>query len=206
MSTPEAIRQQRRSVMTIKRASSPRRALLRRLLATSVFVCTAMTGVVSIVNQVPAGASTPTCHSLGWGPNYYALVQGALPNEWGTGGFEETYSLSVPMQNQWFSDEAVHTGNVPGQDGLEVGWYVGFGNQTRTYVTAPHAYATLNGPNEIDGPSVGSNSDYEYFTWWAGYAAGLQCDQYVELDLRLGGLTEFAVCRTGGRVVVWGNP
>ena len=29
------------------------------------------------------------------------------------------------------------------------GRYVGFGNQTRTYVTAPHAYARLNGPNEI---------------------------------------------------------
>ena len=25
---------------------------------------------------------------------------------------------------------------------------------------------------KFDGPSVGSNSDYEYFTWWAGYAEG----------------------------------
>ncbi len=50
-------------------------------------------------------------------------------------------------------------------NGLEIGWYVGWENGNGTYVTSPHVYGTLNGPAEIDGPSVSTSSDYHYVTY-----------------------------------------
>lgn len=98
-------------------------------------------------------------------PNYYAGGLGQTNgDQWGGRAYIDTdTNLSFSHTNDNFSDQAIHA--VDGNGGLEIGWYVGWGSETGTYVTAPHAYATLNGPQEIDGPNVGA-SDYLYTTHW----------------------------------------
>lgn len=100
-----------------------------------------------------------------YNPNYYAGGTGQTNGtQWGGRAYISTATnLTFTQTNYHFSDQAVHA--IDGATGLEVGWYVGWGAETGTYVTAPHAYATLNGPHEIDGPNVGS-SDYMYSTYW----------------------------------------
>lgn len=57
-------------------------------------------------------------------------------------------------------------GLVFGQ-GLEVGWFEGWGNQIQAYVTDAHAYATADGPREVDGPQITDTNSF-YIAWWQG--------------------------------------
>jgi hypothetical protein len=128
--------------------------------------------VIGIVPDQVAGAAACT-----YTPNYYALGIKSGSNQYGAEGLISAHTESIPAVNNNFTDENVHA--VEGSTGLEVGWYVGYGNQTGTYVTTPHAYATLNGPSEQDGPAISSGSDYWYTAWWSGDQENFRVDNGV---------------------------
>lgn len=74
----------------------------------------------------------------------------------------------VPEINRNFTDEAVHIvaySPTSWAKGLELGWYVGWGQGTGTYVASPHVYGSFNGPTEVDGPGFGVDTQYHYTTW-----------------------------------------
>ncbi len=124
----------------------------------------AATGLGLAVNAaLPAGATdVPGCP---YAPNIYAGGTDTVGQRWGGSGHITSYDIPAPTQNFYFSDQAIH--GIASGNGLEVGWYVGWGAQTKTYVTKPHAYATANGPDEVDGPNIGA-SDNVYSTEWIG--------------------------------------
>lgn len=137
------------------RATSSRTGSLGRL---GLVAC-----VMALVGLGFAGAASASCNIY---PNYYAAGLAAGGGHHGLRGYIEATSVYVPQQNEDFSDQSWHA--VGPTYGLEVGLYTGWGGQTHTYVTSPHAYATLNGPDEVDGPSVYVGSDYFYSTYWSG--------------------------------------
>ena len=144
--------------VNISRHGRTRRVLL-------VGVATSGALGVAALKPSPAFAAYPACP---WVPNVYAgSIETDSSNFYGESGNIQTYSVPTWNAGENFIDQAYHVGDTQGQ-GLEVGWYQGFGNQTDLYVTDPHAYATLNGPSEVDGIDVGTNSDYSYVTWWSG--------------------------------------
>jgi hypothetical protein len=111
----------------------------------------------------PVGAAPPSCP---YGPNIYAGGIDGQGSQYGIEGSIRSFQITAPTSGMNFTDEAIHA--YPSSvKGLEVGWYEGWGPQTGTYVTSPHAYATLNGPGEVDGPLVGAALDF-YTTWWSG--------------------------------------
>lgn len=124
--------------------------------------------LIGFVMALPALAALPSCP---YSPNLYAGGTDSNSNAvWGVHGYISipSSSPSVPSKNEYFTDEAVHVvANTPSTSakGLEVGWYVGYGAQTGTYVTSPHLYCTYNGPNETDGPAASLSSDY----WYSAY-------------------------------------
>jgi hypothetical protein len=131
-----------------------------------------------------ASAATPTCTSQGFTFNYYAAgYQLNMTLE----GVQAVISTSLPVVkdvNDNFTDEAVHIYNLTsGTEGLEIGWYVGWGTETQTYVTAPHAYATMNGPQAVDGPDVygvgNTPTYYWYSTWNSGSTSHFRVDTSV---------------------------
>jgi hypothetical protein len=130
----------------------------------------AISSVVCVMSFLIWPTQSAWANSCLGGANYYAGVVANVGNQWGTGGYIQSYNITVPSKDGDFSDQAEHSGVY--EDGLEVGWYVGLGEQTGAYVTSPHAYATQDGYAEVDGPSVGTNSDYLYRTWWAGDTQG----------------------------------
>jgi hypothetical protein len=94
-------------------------------------------------------------------PNTYVAGTDKVGDRWGAAGYIRSYPVTVPAEDENFSDQALHVGLTEGK-GLEVGWYVGFGAQTGTYVTDPHVYATADGPREVDGPYIGDVRDFYY--------------------------------------------
>src|SRR5215469_2381573 len=104
----------------------------------------ALAGAVLVTAALLVGTGAGVAQANCGSPNYYALGTDTVGNRWGISGYITSYSISVPHQNYNFSDQALHAGTTSGQ-GLEVGWYVGWGNQTQSYVTDPHVYATANG-------------------------------------------------------------
>lgn len=126
----------------------------------------------SVLSLVISALATLGASTIAWAgsncgsPNYYALGTDTVGQRWGAEGHESSYNVSIKHTNYAFSDQALHGGGGYGT-GLEVGWYVGWGNQTQSYVTYPHVYATANGPREVDGPYIGQQDDY-YHTWWDG--------------------------------------
>jgi hypothetical protein len=145
-----------------------------RWLSAPLLICSMLSGVV-ISNAVLAG--TASASSCPYGPNLYAGGTDGAGTKYGAQGVITAHSESVPSKSMYFTDEAVHAIGTP--SGLEVGWYVGYGTQTGTYVTTPHAYATLNGPSEVDGPSVPTTSSYWYTAWWSGYTEHYRVDKSV---------------------------
>lgn len=136
----------------------------RRVGAIMLSLSLLFVGIVAVgLTSAPPASATSSCP---YTPNYYAGGTDGAGSRWGVQGLISARSESVPSQNGNFTDEAVHAIGSP--NGLEVGWYVGYGNQTGAYVTSPHLYATLNGPSEVDGPSVSTSSDDWYSTWWSG--------------------------------------
>ncbi len=133
----------------------------------SLLVGVATTGGLGavVLKPSPAFASYPACP---WGPNVYAgSIETDGSNFFGESGNIQTYSVPTWDSNYNFIDQAYHV-DAPNNQGLEVGWYQGWGKQVDLYVTDPHAYATLNGPSEQDGIDVGTNSNDSYATWWSG--------------------------------------
>lgn len=126
-------------------------------------------GLVSALAVAVVGlASAPVASATSCGsPNYYA---GAIKNgsdQYGARGYIKSVNIQgVPNDGFSFSDQAFHAVPASG-NGLEVGWYVGWGSDAQTFVISPHAYATLNGPHEVDGPAVGQTTDW-YSTYWDG--------------------------------------
>jgi hypothetical protein len=144
-------------------------AFLRPRFGRSPLVRIAVTTPLLLVGTFTAtqlAGMTPAFASCPYQPNHYAGGTDGVGSRWGVQGYISAHSESVPKTNANFTDEAVHA--IGSSNGLEVGWYVGYGNQTGTYVTYPHVYATLNGPAEKDGPEIPTNSDYYYVTWWSG--------------------------------------
>jgi len=107
--------------------------------------------------------SVPSVSSCPYLPTTYAGGTDTVGQRYGIQGYIESFSVSVPSRNYYFSDQALHALGSP--DGLEVGWYVGYGAQTGTYVTTPHVYVTANGPEEIDGPYIGNDTGF-YSVYW----------------------------------------
>jgi hypothetical protein len=143
------------------------RGSLRILLSAATF----STAIIAVGVTSTNVASAASCI---YTPNHYAGATKAGSDQYGSQGLISAHSESVPPTNGNFTDEAVHA--IDGTTGLEVGWYVGYGAQTGTYVTTPHAYATLNGPSEQDGPAISSGSDYWYTTWWSGTTENYRVD------------------------------
>jgi hypothetical protein len=118
---------------------------------------------VTIVHAQPALASQ--CGS----PNYYAYGHDNTSDRYGIEGNIQSYNhLNSGYTNENFTDQAGHVYLVSGQ-GLEVGWFEGWGNQIQAYVNDAHTYSTANGPREVDGPEVDNANDY-YRAYWG--AAG----------------------------------
>lgn len=128
----------------------------------------ALASALSVALAPAAAAKTARTLALPgcpWGPNLYAGGIDTVGNRWGAQGYIVSYPIAVPKNSYNFSDQALWV--TTSANGLEVGWYVGYGNQTGTYVTYPHAYTTADGPNEIDGPYLGATTVTGYYrTYW----------------------------------------
>jgi hypothetical protein len=122
---------------------------------------------LAAAGSIPAGAATatqppvPTCSGT---PNIYVNGIDNVGDRWGVAGYIRSYPVTVPDTNGNFSAQALHASFITGK-GLEVGWGVGWQNQTQSYVTQPHVYATANGPREVDGPDIGDVKDFYYAQW-----------------------------------------
>lgn len=122
---------------------------------------------VALGAVLAVGSSAFAMSGCPYTPNYYAGGTDTGTNTYyGVQGYISAHSESVPESNYNFTDEAMHiiaSSSSSSADGLEIGWYVGWGSGNGTYVTSPHVYGTFNGPGEIDGPSVSTSSD-DYYT------------------------------------------
>lgn len=121
--------------------------------------------VAAVAACALALAPVASAASCGLVPNYYAGAYKNSFDQYGARGYIKSVNLSVPQENLNFSDQSFH--GVEGTAGIEVGWYIGWGAETQTYVISPHAYATLNGDSEQDGPAVGQTTAW-YSTNWNG--------------------------------------
>lgn len=137
-------------------------------------------GAIGLTQMVGAHAATPgvicgnSCGGGGggglpactWVPNAYAGGFNSTLNHYGVRGSIQSTTFTIPSQNQDFSDSAFHVFTSAG--GIEVGWFIGYSFEYNQYFTpSPHAYATLNGPHELDGPAVGNATDF-YSTYLSG--------------------------------------
>lgn len=112
----------------------------------------------------PIAAATPTCSSLGFNYNIYAAGIHSQSDDGAQGYISTPSAISAPSGD--FSDEALHTVDTSNNNGSEIGWYVGVGNNI-AWTSTPLYYYTLNGPDETDlstGPALGST--HYYATWW----------------------------------------
>lgn len=126
-----------------------------------------VSGFAGVAAAGLAAPSTAAAASCPYSPNFYAggTMTNTNGSHYGARGYIWSTTLTVPHQNHDFT--AQHFTAISTSAGIEVGWYIGWGNETGSYVTSPHAYATLNGPHEQDGPAVGNADDF-YSTYWSG--------------------------------------
>lgn len=118
---------------------------------------------LGVFSTARAPAAFANCLS----PNVYAYGADNTGNRYGISGNIDSYNdLNNSYNNENFTDDAEHQYLVSGK-GLEVGWFEGWGNQIQAYVTDAHAYATANGPREVDGPEINNANDF-YIAYWSG--------------------------------------
>lgn len=147
---------------------------------------------VSVATMIVGLTIVPVSANCGGGSNYYAEETDTNTNGgaglYGIHGYITVPSSgpNVPQNTNWFSDESIHISayskGSTGEDGLEVGWFVGTGANGVWY-NVPTLYATYNGAGEVDGPSVARNTDYWYSTavdkttndpYWKVYSGSTQ--------------------------------
>jgi hypothetical protein len=129
----------------------------------AIFIACFVASTVALVNA-PVARAEPTCDTA----NTSAGATATGAQEYGARGYITSSNVSVP--NGQYNDSFQHFTAVSSDtnaDGIEVGWFVGWDEETGTFDISPHAYVTLNGPHQLDGPAVGQTTDW-YSTYWSG--------------------------------------